>query len=101
MNKSEIIRNLSYRLSDMPTADVDRAVNLLLDLLGSTIAAGNRCEVRDFGVFSRHTHRARTGRNPRTGGAVDVPARYSVHFKSGKELRKRVDDAKGDYQIQD
>lgn len=62
MNKSEIIRNLSYRLSDMPTADIDRAVNLLLDLLGSTIAAGNRCEVRDFGVFSRHTHRGRVER---------------------------------------
>ena len=101
MNKSEIIRNLSYRLSDMPTADVDRAVNLLLDFLGSTIAAGNRCEVRGFGVFSRRTREARASRNPKTGAVLALPARYTTHFKPGKELRERVDNAKGDYQIQD
>ena len=91
MNKSDIILNLSRRLPDIRIDDADQAVNLLLDLLSSRLAAGGRAEIRGFGSFSLHERKARMGRNPRTGDAVVLPERFSPHFKPGKELRERVD----------
>ena len=52
---------------------------------------GDRVEIRGFGGFSLHRRPPRAGRNPRTGESVNVAARFTVHFKPGKELRKRVD----------
>lgn len=101
MNKSDIILNIYRRLPDICIDDADQAVNLLLDLMGSRLAAGGRAEIRGFGSFSLHKRKARMGRNPRTGEAVALPERLSPHFKPGKELRERVNQSRKNTPLQD
>ena len=60
-------------------------------MLSDALAAGEHIEIRDFGSFDRKTQLPRRARNPSTGEAVDVPEKFSVHFKPGQELRQRVD----------
>jgi integration host factor subunit beta len=55
-----------------------------------TLSDGGRVEIRGFGAFSVRHRPARQGRNPRTGETVDVPAKAVPFFKSGKELRERL-----------
>jgi integration host factor subunit beta len=57
----------------------------------AALERGDRIETRGFGSFEIRRKPPRTGRNPRTGEKVKVPAKYVPHFKAGKELRKRVD----------
>lgn len=91
MTKSELIDRLGDRRPDMARGDVERAANLILDQMIETLAEGRgRVEIRGFGSFSLHYRPARRGRNPKTGGAVDIPSKYLPHFKPGKELSERV-----------
>ena len=58
--------------------------------IANALAAGNRVELRGFGAFSVKNRPARTGRNPRTGESVDVEEKWVPFFKTGKELRERL-----------
>jgi integration host factor subunit beta len=62
----------------------------MLEQMAQFLAEGKRIEIRGFGSFSLHYRPPRTGRNPKTGEAVSLPAKYVPHFKPGKELRDRV-----------
>lgn len=101
MNKSEIIQNMAFRSSDLGSADIDKAVKLLLDLMGSTLADGGRVEVRGFGSFALHTRKPRAARNPKTGESITLPSKRVPHFKPGNVLRVRVDQARANTLIQD
>lgn len=68
-----------------------RGVGLLLDALQTALAAGGRVEIRAFGSFSVSRGPARSGRNPRTGAAASVPAKWRPHFKPDKALREGVE----------
>ncbi|HZH44189.1 MAG TPA: integration host factor subunit beta [Lysobacter sp.] len=92
MTKSELIELLAQRQSHLKGEDVDLAVKALLEMMGSALASGERIEIRGFGSFSLHYRPPRTGRNPKTGEAVALPAKHVPHFKPGKELRERVAD---------
>lgn len=92
MTKSELIECLAERQTHMTQRDVELAVKLILANIIDELAAGGRVEIRGFGSFSVHHRPARRGRNPKTGEAVDIPAKYVPHFKAGKELRERVDN---------
>jgi len=70
-------------------------VKLILGELSATLAKKGRAEIRGFGSFSINHRPPRMGRNPKTGVAVEVPARDAPHFKPGKELRERVDQHLG------
>jgi integration host factor subunit beta len=76
-------------------AEVERVVNVVLGRMTVAMAGGGRVELRGFGAFSVRARPARAGRNPRTGETVDVPAKSVPFFKSGKELRERL-NASGD-----
>ena len=65
----------------------------ILEQMVQTLAAGDRIEIRGFGSFSLHYRPPRTGRNPKSGVSVTLPAKFVPHFKPGKELRDRVNDA--------
>ena len=67
-----------------------QVVQLFFDEVVNELAAGNRLEFRDFGVFEIVTRRPRTGRNPRTGERVAVPPKKVVTFKMGKNMRQRI-----------
>jgi len=66
------------------------AVNVIIESMQNALGRGERIEIRGFGAFSLRERKGRTGRNPRTGEAVEIPTCYKVHFKPGKELRERV-----------
>lgn len=94
MTRSELIEKISERLPHLPAKDIEMAIKTILEQMIHTLSSGERIEVRGFGSFTLHHRAQRVGRNPRTGEVVNVPARYSPHFKPGKELRERVDRAK-------
>lgn len=90
MTKSELIELLTQRQPHLKADDVDLAVKSLLDMMASSLAGGERIEIRGFGSFSLHYRPPRNGRNPKTGDTVALPGKHVPHFKPGKELRERV-----------
>jgi len=90
MTKSELIEALAAKQNQLTQKDIDAAVKTLLEHMSQALAAGERIEIRGFGSFSLHHRPARTGRNPKTGETVSLPAKHVPHFKPGKELRDRV-----------
>ncbi|MGB8857311.1 MAG: integration host factor subunit beta [Burkholderiales bacterium] len=92
MTKSELINLLSLRYPQLVAKDAELAVKTMLDAMSKSLASGERIEIRGFGSFGLNFRPNRTGRNPKTGEKVSVPAKYVPHFKAGKELRERVDD---------
>jgi integration host factor subunit beta len=77
---------------------VERIVSTIFEEITAALATGNRVELRGFGAFSVRRRGARTGRNPRTGASVAVEEKAIPFFKSGKQLRERlnVGDGAGD-----
>ncbi len=90
MIKSELIAKLAAENPHLTRADVERVVNTLLESMTGALERGGRVELRGFGAFSVRGRPARSGRNPRTGEPVDVAAKAVPFFKSGKELRERL-----------
>ena len=95
MIKSQLIEKLAAENTHLTQAEVERVVNIVLDSMVDAMSDGGRVELRGFDAFSVRSRPARTGRNPRTGEAVSVPAKSVPFFKSGKELRERL-NASGD-----
>ena len=93
MVKSELVRALNEKLSELQLGDVDLAVNCLLNHMADALVQGERIEIRGFGSFDLHHRPPRIGRNPKTGEAVNLPAKVAVHFKPGKDMRDRVNAA--------
>ena len=90
MTKSEIIESLASRQAQLAFKDVELAVKIILEHMINTLSIGERIEIRGFGSFTLHYRKPRVGRNPKSGEAVSVPAKFVPRFKSGKELRERV-----------
>jgi len=90
MTKSELIEKLAEKLSHIPAKDVESAIKEILEMMAQSLSRGERIEIRGFGSFSLHYRAPRTGRNPKTGEAVELTGKYVPHFKPGKELRERV-----------
>lgn len=87
MLKSELVDRLVRRFPWLTRAEAEASVRTILNAIQARLAEGERCEVRDFGVFSTHTVAPRMGRNPKTGEVVAIPPRQVVHFRPGKLLR--------------
>ena len=90
MTKSDLIDLMARGQSTFSERDVEFAVKVMLQQMSDSLASGERIEIRGFGSFALHSRPSRIGRNPKTGEAVAVPARYVPRYKPGKELRKRV-----------
>ena len=95
MIRSELITQLADENPHLTQRDVERVVSVILERMCETLATGGRVELRGFGAFSVRARPARSGRNPRTGEPVEVKAKAAPFFKSGKELRERL-NATGD-----
>ena len=94
MLKSELLLILNERLPKLSTDQIESAVNCLLKQIEKALVKGEHIEVRGFGCFDLRHHAPRKARNPKTGESVNLPARVSVHFKPGSELRERVNAAR-------
>ncbi|WP_271079161.1 integration host factor subunit beta [Aurantiacibacter sp. MUD61] len=90
MIRSELLQALSADNPDLKPEEVEQVVDIFFDEITTRLAEGGRVELRGFGTFTTRQREARTGRNPRTGEAVDVPAKRVPYFKPGKEMRERL-----------
>jgi integration host factor subunit beta len=93
MTKSELILRLAEKNPHLYQRDVERIVGTIFEVITDALAQGNRVELRGFGAFSVKERQSRVGRNPRTGASVSVAAKRVPYFKTGKELRERLNAA--------
>ncbi|TCT00552.1 integration host factor subunit beta [Aquabacter spiritensis] len=93
MIKSELVQKIADANPHLYQRDVENIVNAILEQVVSALARGDRVELRGFGAFSVKKRDARTGRNPRTGKQVDVSEKAVPYFKTGKEMRERLNGA--------
>ncbi len=92
MIKSELINRIAEANPKLFHRDVEKIVSTIFDEISAALARGDRVELRGFGAFSVKSRPARLGRNPRTGEQVEVSAKRVPYFKTGKELRDRLND---------
>jgi integration host factor subunit beta len=88
--KSELIQKIATVNPHLYYRDVEKIVEVILDEIIAALARGDRVELRGFGAFTVKHRGPRRGRNPRTGAAVPVQEKYVPFFKTGKELRERL-----------
>jgi integration host factor subunit beta len=93
MTKSDLIKRLAEANKHLYLRDVERIVATIFEEISAALARGDRVELRGFGAFSVRDREARLGRNPRTGDEVEVPDKAVPYFKTGKELRLRLNAA--------
>lgn len=95
MIRSELIEKIAAENPHLYQRDVEKIVNTIFEEVIEALARGERVELRGFGAFSVKHRDARTGRNPRTGEAVDVDQKAVPFFKTGKLLRDRLNGKAG------
>ena len=92
MTKSELIEQLSDGHEILNKRDAETVINLIFGGIEKALAQGDRVEIRGFGSFSVRERDAREARNPKSGELVRISSRKTPFFKTGKELRERVDE---------
>ena len=92
MTRSELIAQLAASNPHLRQGDVEAIVATIFGEITAALARGDRVELRGFGAFSTKSRDGRTGRNPRTGEAVSVDEKRVPFFRTGKELRERLND---------
>ena len=89
MNKSELIDKVAGQ-AGLSKSDAEKAVNSFITVIESAVAADDKVTLPGFGAWSRTQRAARTGRNPRTGEPVQIPASKAVKFSGGADFKKKV-----------
>jgi integration host factor subunit beta len=90
MTKSELIEELAASNPHLRGADVELIVATIFDQITGALSRGERVELRGFGAFTVKRRNARTGRNPRTGEALDIKAARMPKFRAGKALKDAI-----------
>jgi len=90
MTKSELIERLSFADAGLNKKEAELIVNTIFDSIGDALVSGDRVEIRGFGSFTIRERDAREARNPKSGDVVKISAKKTPFFKTGKELRERV-----------
>ncbi|MCC6861038.1 MAG: integration host factor subunit beta [Bryobacterales bacterium] len=94
MTKADLIEEIA-RVAELNRKEAEFVVETIFGGIVNALRAGDKVEVRGFGSFRSRERQARVGRNPKTGAAVDVPARRVPYFKPSKELRDLVNQSAG------
>ncbi len=90
MTRSQLILRLAAQNPDLTHREVERLVNAIFETIAAALARGDRIDLRGFGSFTVKERAPRVWRSPLTGETVHVAAKLRPHFKSGKELRRRI-----------
>ena len=93
VTKSDLIKRLADANPHLYLRDIERIVSTVFDEVAEALVRGDRVELRGFGAFSVRQRTSRVGRNPRTGDEVRVPDKVVAYFKTGKDLRQRLNAA--------
>lgn len=99
MIKSELIEQIAARMTHLTEKQVADCINKMLELMSDALINKQRIEIRGFGSFSLHYRPPRNAHNPKTGEKVVTEAKYSPHFKPGKELRERVNSSRAKHPL--
>jgi integration host factor subunit beta len=91
MNKSDLVKALAKQM-DLPIRKAEEIVDMVFKTMTAAMIAGNRIEIRGFGSFVVKKYEGYTGRNPKTGQKITVKTKYLPFFKTGKELREKLND---------
>jgi integration host factor beta subunit len=91
MTKSELVDKVAEANAALTRKDSEAIVNIIFDSMGDALRTGEKVEIRGFGSFTVRERSAREARNPKSGEVVNIPAKRVPFFKTGKELRERVD----------
>ena len=95
MIRSELIQRVSAQNCHLYQRDAERIVDAVLGEIVAALARGDRVELRGFGAFRVKSRRARNGRNPRTGAHVSIGEKSVPVFRTGKEMRERLNRTAG------
>lgn len=95
MVKSELINLIATKQQNLPVKDVELSINQILEYMSESLSGGKRIEIRGFGSFNLHYRPPRNAHNPKTGEKVSTVAKFTPHFKPGKEMRERVNSQYG------
>lgn len=90
MVKSGVVSRIADRFSRLNMRDTELSVSLICAAMLEALQQGRRVEIRSFGIFRVHLRGPRVARNPKSGEAVNVPAKPVLRFKPGKLLSERV-----------
>lgn len=89
MNKTELIEVVAQN-ADLKKKDAEAAVNAVLAAIEDALVAGEKVQLIGFGTLEVKAKEARTGRNPATGEAIEIPASKQIKFSAGKSLKDKV-----------
>ncbi len=95
MTKADLIEEVS-KLADVNKREGEIIVETIFDSIVKSLRAGDKIEIRGFGSFRTRQRKPRTGRNPKTGAKVEVPAKKIPFFKPSKELKDLVNAGKAE-----
>ncbi len=92
MTKADLVEKVAQE-ADMTKKDAEQLVEIIFDSITGTLNKGEKIELRGFGSFRVRERNSRKGRNPKTGEAVDIPAKRVAYFKPGKELKELINQS--------
>ena len=92
MNKSDLIKNISFKIGNVKKNDTEEAVNQLISIISDSILEKNRVEIRGFGTFSPRHRSVRLARNPKTGTSITVRSKFYTYFRPSKLLKQQVNN---------
>lgn len=90
MTKSELVEKIMEANSFLNRKESELVVNIIFDSMANALKDGDKVEIRGFGSFTVRERESREARNPKNGEVVTIPAKKTPFFKTGKELRERV-----------
>tara|TARA_Y100001968_G_scaffold333395_1_gene395994 strand:- start:4010 stop:4330 length:321 start_codon:yes stop_codon:yes gene_type:complete len=99
MLKSQIIAEMATKLTYLSEKKIADGVGVILEMMSDTLSHNGRIEIRGFGSFTLHHRLPRRACNPKTGEEIMALAKYHAHFKPGKDLKARIDNARMRYPI--
>ena len=90
--KSKLLKELSRNYPNFLKKDLIKFTDIILNQIKTSLKKGDRVELRNFGIFSTNTQKARISRNPKTGEKVNTPEKKTIHFKMAKELFDKINN---------
>lgn len=90
MTKSEMVERMASENTNLTKKQVEFIVNGVFEMIKNSLTEGDKVEIRGFGSFKVRQKNSKTGRNPKSGDKVEVPAKKVPYFKPGKEIKETL-----------